>query len=480
MGRAAKLLSEAAHDLRSPLTTIREAIRIVRDGVSGPIGKDQRSLLSSALDQCECVNQLVEELVQFDRIRLGTPRVRRGWVSIRDVRQAVDETLRPWAIPQRVAVDWDGADDTTLSLFADLGGVRRLLVNLVSNSIRATPDGGSVLIRITRVRCGEAAKFEVVDQGEGVTPGRLRELSRRQVAMSGGEGIGLTIARQLAALHFSTLRIRSRAGNGTEVAFEVPACGPRSVAECWARWRCGFLPESRRPTHREGDAEGPANSRRQRPNGILEETPHTRIDPPAMSVELTHDGSGPKRRDRMVAGTVSLGATAPRDAADEFDKILQTDQRMYDLVYRLDQRNWAWFFDADVDTAEERAARVSETACDSDERIRLHWSRPHVIPIDPRHMPHRVLDWLVRQSLSVSASVRTNDDDVRLGTEPISRSPVAESRLDEEIRRIKRRSANPSAKTRQRYPRDHASARVGVRTAPPLRVAGSRSPAASP
>lgn len=465
-GRAARLLSETAHDLRSPLTTIREAIRIVRDEVAGPIAADQRELLSSAIDQCDCVDQLVGELVPFDRIRSGTPRIRRAWVSIRDIRHAVDETLRPWAVPRRIAILWDGADDATLSLFADLAVLRRLLVNLVSNATRATPDGGAVLIRVSRVRGGEAARFEVVDQGEGIAAGHLRELSRRQIAMSNGEGIGLAISRQLAALHFSTLRIRSRVGVGTEVAFEVPACGPRSVAECWARWRSGFLPESRRPAHRSrpphrrGDAPVPASPQRFRPNEIVEETLHTRIDPPAMSVELTHDGPDPKRRDRMVAGTVSLGGAAPRNAADEFDKILQADQRMYDLIYRLDQRHWVWFFDADVDTAEERTLRVNETACAGDERMRLHWSRPHMIPIDPHQMPSRVLDWLIRQSLSVATSVRTNDHDVRLGTEPISQSPMAEARLDEQIRRVGWRTPGRSEPRRR-----HASSRAPFPTA---------------
>ena len=429
-GRALRLLSETAHDLRSPLTTIREAVRLVRDGSVGSLNDEQRSFLASVIDQCDCVDQLVGELVQLDRLRTGLPRVQRCWVAVRDIRHAVDETLRPWAMPRQISILWDAGDDPTLTVFADASILRRLIVNLVSNAIRVTAEGAAVLIRLQRVRGGEAIRWDVIDQGVGIAPDRLREISRRhpdvtgrQVSMADGEGIGLAISRQLAALHFSGLQIRSRVGTGTEVSFETPACGPRSVAECWTRWRRSFLPLRHQPV---------------RSLGLGGESVLARLDPPSMTVELRHDNSQPQMRDRLIVGAVSLGATVPKSAADHFDLVLQNQQRLHDLVYRTETRHWVWLFDTDLRQIEERISMITDVAKIKHEGIRLHWSRPHVIPVDDRSMGHRILDWFVRHTLAASVVSAGEPNEVRLGTQPVRHSAIAEARLDQEIRRLER------------------------------------------
>ena len=62
-----RLISETAHDLRAPLATIREAVRLVRDGDLGQVSTEQTEYLSAAMNQCDCAVQLVEELVQSRR-----------------------------------------------------------------------------------------------------------------------------------------------------------------------------------------------------------------------------------------------------------------------------------------------------------------------------------------------------------------------------------------------------------------------------
>ncbi len=75
-------MSETAHDIRSPLTTIRESVRLVHDGDLGAVNDDQKSCLAAAIDQCNCLDQMVGEMVQVERLRTGLPRARRSWVSL--------------------------------------------------------------------------------------------------------------------------------------------------------------------------------------------------------------------------------------------------------------------------------------------------------------------------------------------------------------------------------------------------------------
>ena len=221
---AVRLLSETAHDLVSSITTIRESVRLVREGDLGMINEEQALCLSAAMDQCDCMNQMVGEMVQLERLRTGVPRVHRKWYPAMNVRAAVDETLRPWALPRNITVIWDGADNPNLSVFVDPSMLRRLIVNLVANSIRATADGECVLVRLQPIRGGDAIEWSIVDQGSGISEANLQRIAAKQNTSEESEGLGMTICRQLAALHFSTLKIRSRGtGYRVEVGYRVGA-----------------------------------------------------------------------------------------------------------------------------------------------------------------------------------------------------------------------------------------------------------------
>ena len=428
---ATRLLSETAHDLRSPLTTIRESIRLVRDGEFGQINPEQREYLSAALEQCDCVDQLVGEMVQLDRLKSGSPQVHRQSVSVVTVRDAVNETLRPWVIPRGIQILWDGADDPNRLVFADATMLRRLLVNLVTNAIRATQDGEVILVRLERIHGGDAVRWSVIDQGVGIGASDLHTIAEQKVSFAGSEGLGLIICRQLAALQFSALHIRSRLHAGTEVAFETPAAGASSIAECWARWRVSYRQARQRPRPSGSNPSEAAWVPSTRTGDGL------RVDRPAVTVQLGHEAVFPRVEQQSVAGTVTVGATLPVSTADQFDVLLQSQQCLFDLIYRVDTRTWVWIFDTDHDAVGARIEAITERAQQAIENLRLTWSQPRIVPIDDCRTVQRVSDLLVRQSLSASTvSTALSQDEVRLGTTPLEPSPVASSRLDAEMSRL--------------------------------------------
>jgi anti-sigma regulatory factor (Ser/Thr protein kinase) len=423
------MVSETAHDIRSPLTTIRESVRLVHDGELGAINAQQQHYLAAAVDQCNCLDQLVSELVQLERLRTGLPRARRGWVSVTNVRDTIDETLRPWALPRAIRILWDGADDPDVKIFADLAMIRRLVVNLVSNAIRVTAEGESVLIRIEPTRQGNALRWTVVDQGPGISSADLKEITEHRVSLGGGEGLGLTICRQLSALHFSNLQIESRVGTGTAVSFETATGGPGSVAESWARWRVKQRLPLQRPARRDA---GSGNENNLRLPGQI------RIDNPATVIELSGEGSEPEFDNRIAAGSVHLGAAMPSQAAEAFDVILQNHLRMFDFVYRIDARNWVWVFDADQSAAEQRIDEIKKIADQQIDNLRLSWSQPQTIPLDQHRTAARLSDLLVRHALSAAKTPIVENPEVVPGA-PLPQSPVATERLEEELRRLSQR-----------------------------------------
>lgn len=414
---AARLMSETAHDLRSPLTTVRESIRLVHDKELGELTAEQQAYLASAIDQCDCIDQMIGEMVQLERLRTGTPRVLRRWVPVSHVRKAVNETLRPWTLPRQIDVLWDGADDSKASVFADPAMLRRLIVNLVTNAIRVSPEGGCVLIRLERLGEGESIRWSVVDQGSGISESDMAQIADRQVSLGGGEGLGLSICRQIAALHFSSLRVRSRLGSGTEVTFETAAAGPRSVAENWSRWRVERRGPLSKPQHRNDPADQETTTRTTR---------RMRLDPPSITIELSHEATAPRCEDRIAAGILSVGAAVSREAADQFDELFQSQAQMFDFVYRVETRRWVWVFDTDVHGVQDRIDSIIDAVAAKIPEVRMSWSEPQMIPIDARRTYARLSDLLVRETLSASTSSRILDNnEVRLGTAPIVHSDVA-------------------------------------------------------
>ncbi len=434
-------MSETAHDLRVPLESVGNAIRLVHDGDMGVINVAQRTCLEAALDHCACMDQMIGEMIQLERLRTGSPRANRSWIEIGQVRRDVDESLRAWALPRNIDLLWDLGADPTEAVFADASMLRRLIVNLATSAIRASDEGGCVLIRLTKSHNQEMANWTIIDQGAGISEHDIERLADRSGPAAIDESLNLSICRQLAAVHFTSIAIRSRLGVGTEIGFETPVLGPRSVANAWSRWRI----TSRGPTHKP--------SRRLAANSadrLSKDDQRVRLDPPSVAIELKLETSKPRCDDRLAAGTVSLGAAVSREAADRFDKLLQSQLQMFELVYRSETRRWVWIFDADVHTIADRIAMITDSANADIGGVRMAWSAPQLIPIDARRTAARLSDLMVRESLSASTSSRVHDqDEVRLGSSPMVHSQAAAVRLDTELRRLSEQMRGQSTRLRR-------------------------------
>jgi len=444
-------MSETAHDLRSPLTTVRESMRLIKSGGEASFTAEQILFLDAAMDQCDCMFQMINEMVQLQRLRTGIPRVDRQWVSISKIRQSIEETLRPWALPRKIDVLWDIMVDTETKVYADLALIRRLVVNLATNAIRVTPESGVVLVQLQCPRGSNAVRWAVIDRGGGIERRVLQQMASNRSASNGtdvvaespnaSEGLGLLISRQLAALHFSDLKICSRFGQGTEVSFTTALGGPRGVAETWANWRLKNRHVPQKPRHHDGKLQ-----RVDRGNHAAEKhLQENQVELPIMSATLSHNATRPRSDKQVVTGVVSLGAAVPRATADSFDHLLQRQQRMFDLVYRVESRKWVWAFDLDSESVQARIEAISDEATTQMPDARMNWSAPQIIPICDRVTYSRLSDLLVRSTLAASSLANVHDqDEVRLGTLPIGVSKVAADRLDDEMRRLTQRFRSES------------------------------------
>jgi signal transduction histidine kinase len=226
-----RLYHVVSHELKTPLTAMREFIALVLDGIAGPLQTpEQREFLEHALDGCDQIARHVNDLsdssrLENDKLRLNPAPVRPERIisfalaSIRHIALAKQLELITAIAPGLPAVL---ADEVRLS---------QILGNLLGNAAKFTPPHGAITLS-ARFKTGTRERIEITvkDTGCGIAPEHLEQIFNRlyQVLHAGddlmgsGLGLGLSIARELVQLHGGTLTVQSTLGAGSTFAFDLP------------------------------------------------------------------------------------------------------------------------------------------------------------------------------------------------------------------------------------------------------------------
>ncbi|MGW3115552.1 sensor histidine kinase [Streptomyces sp. NPDC001107] len=215
------MVSDIAHELRSPLTNIRGWLEVTRDGVVDP----DPALLGSLHEEALVLQRIIDDLQDLAAADAGTLRLHREPVR-------ADELLDQVAAAHRVAADAAGVtvrteDDGTAWLDADPVRMRQALGNLVSNALRHTPADGTVTLAARRD--GDEVVFTVTDTGTGIAPEDLPHVFDRfwrgeksRSRRTGGSGLGLPIVRHLVAAHGGTAVAECEPGAGAVFTLRLP------------------------------------------------------------------------------------------------------------------------------------------------------------------------------------------------------------------------------------------------------------------
>jgi len=216
------MVSDIAHELRSPLTNIRGWLEVTRDGVVDP----DPALLSSLHEEAVVLQRIIDDLQDLAAADAGTLRLHPEPVRADELLAQVAAAHRVAAVTAEVAVHTKAGDSTWLE--ADPVRMRQALGNLVSNALRHTPPGGTVTL-VAR-RDADEVVLTVTDTGSGIAPedlphvfDRFWRAEKSRSRRTGGSGLGLSIVRHLIAAHGGTVVATSEPGVGTEFTLRLPA-----------------------------------------------------------------------------------------------------------------------------------------------------------------------------------------------------------------------------------------------------------------
>lgn len=223
--RLRQFVSDASHELRTPVTTIRGYAELYRTGALKGDGELPEAMRRTEQEAVRMGN-LVEDLLRLARLDEGQAPATASRVDLAALADDAVRDARATAPEREIALVAPGP----VLVEGDEGGLRQVVANLVGNALVHAP-GAPVEVRVTTT--GARAVLEVADEGPGMTDTdaarafeRFYRADAARRRSSGGTGLGLAIVQGTAQAHGGSVRLTSEPGHGTTVRVELPAVGP--------------------------------------------------------------------------------------------------------------------------------------------------------------------------------------------------------------------------------------------------------------
>jgi signal transduction histidine kinase len=218
-----------SHELKTPLTTAREFVAIILDGLAGPLNDTQREYLSYAKESCDQMTFGLNDLLDAARLETGKLSLTLHCVPIDTVVLRAVASIAPSAHAKGIRLYQDIASDLPAVLI-DERRITQVLANLLSNALKFTPPGGEVTVRVSHdPRQSTGVLVTVSDTGRGIEPeqldyifDRLYQVRSDDAAIEGGLGLGLHVCREIVKLHGGEIWVESTPGKGSTFHFTVP------------------------------------------------------------------------------------------------------------------------------------------------------------------------------------------------------------------------------------------------------------------
>ncbi|MER6119847.1 HAMP domain-containing sensor histidine kinase [Streptomyces sp. NPDC001743] len=228
------MVSDVAHELRTPLSNIRGWLEAAQDGVADP----DPSFIASLHEEAVQLQHIIDDLQDLAQADAGALRLRCEPVRIEELlgQVAAAHLARAETAGVALTVPPSSQERPVPGLTADPVRLRQAVGNLVSNAVRHTPSGGTVTLRAYASEAGDAVLVDVADTGSGIPAEDLVHVFDRfwrgeksRSRRTGGSGLGLAIVRKLAEAHGGSATAVSVPGEGSVFTLRLPADRPGSA-----------------------------------------------------------------------------------------------------------------------------------------------------------------------------------------------------------------------------------------------------------
>lgn len=219
---------DASHELRTPLTIMRGEIELALRG--NKKGASYKKTLASLLEEVLRMTSIIEGLILLAKADSGNVKLEKKPTKLDSLVSEIKEDAEILAEQKKVSVSISRLDEATV--LGDAVRLRQLMLNLVDNAIKYTPEGGKVTLSLERMDGN--ASFTVEDTGIGIHEAELNKIFDRfyrvdksRSRLPDGLGLGLSISKWVAEAHGGRLLAESRVGAGSKFTVILPSAAMR-------------------------------------------------------------------------------------------------------------------------------------------------------------------------------------------------------------------------------------------------------------
>lgn len=253
-----EFLANMSHELRTPMNVIMGYSQMLHDGLAGDVNDEQREFLKYILSSSGHLLNLINDILDLAKVEAGQMVLELRPFDLHHLVEATTYFFRETALKHRIQLSAD-IEDELAEIVADERKIKQVLINLVSNAVKFTPDGGSVRITARMVKdAGRETKDEdvpspgeqsegsslvsreqddhqssieiaVEDTGPGISAAdqlrlfkSFQQLDSSYTKQHGGTGLGLSICRNFVELHHGRIWVESEVGKGSRFVFVIP------------------------------------------------------------------------------------------------------------------------------------------------------------------------------------------------------------------------------------------------------------------
>jgi PAS domain S-box-containing protein len=230
-----EFLANMSHELRTPLNSIIGFAELLHDEQVGSIEPQQKEFLQEILKGGVHLLRLINDVLDLSKVEAGKMDFRPEPVDLAALTRSVVQSLSASAAERRLKLDVS-VDPTLIEVVLDPGRFTQLLYNYLSNALKFTPEGGSVLVRI-RAEGTLDFRLEVEDTGPGIAREEMarlfvpfQQLDSSTTKRFGGTGLGLALTKRLAEAQGGSVGVRPAASGGS-IFFAVLPCHPTTSSD---------------------------------------------------------------------------------------------------------------------------------------------------------------------------------------------------------------------------------------------------------
>lgn len=224
-------IATISHELKTPISSIKLSAKLLGDERVGTLNPEQQHLLAHIQDDSDRLLRITGELLDWSQVETGKIQFQVRPVDIRELIAYAREATRVPAEQKSVRVVVEYPAEVPMVL-ADSEKAAWVLINLLTNAIRYSPEGREVTIRIRPD--GEYLRLDVVDRGPGIAPPYQQTVFERYFRVPGSEGqsgtgLGLAISKEFIEAQGGQLQLESEVGQGSTFRLTLPVARPGVV-----------------------------------------------------------------------------------------------------------------------------------------------------------------------------------------------------------------------------------------------------------